>query len=519
MSLLLFLIFTSCKEELEEQTFTPERLFMPTGAVKSTGAVTAVKLSWKEALYVDTTKTSYTIEVATDTLFQSKVVYTTTSETASVTITDEHLNVRQRYYARVKTNATDKSAESKWVVSSRFAIPGEQIFTAIRTIDRAAAINWKATEGVTKLIITRAGGDQLVEIPLTAADVAANSKTVENLLPNTAYAVEIFAGTKSKGYQSFRTNAPLAGDLIDLRGVTNKATLLADTIPDIPNGSIIILKRGVTYTVNSSISIGKSLTFISGADLNEPSQATIFFTNNFNFEAGSVINKIEFKDVTMRSDNYASRYIFNTTNGATVSNFIIENCRAGIFRGLVRLNATTPTTIENFTITNSVLDSLAGYGVLTVDNAACKVNSIIIKNSTIYKAEKILTSKSNTANITLDNLTINEAVLGNNYFIDYNGVAVTNPVKITNTIFGIGKSSGGNRAVRGYRGTITFDVSNSYTTSDFALAAINPNPLPNTTAYDKTSFDLFQKPKEGDFTIKDAAFAGKATAGDLRWRK
>jgi hypothetical protein len=52
-----------------------------------------------------------------------------------------------------------------------------------------------------------------------------------------------------------------------------------------------------------------------------------------------------------------------------------------------------------------------------------------------------------------------------------------------------------------------------YTTSDWALA------LTGATAYSGAASDLFTNPASGDFSIKDASFAGKATAGDPRWRE
>jgi hypothetical protein len=127
------------------------------------------------------------------------------------------------------------------------------------------------------------------------------------------------------------------------------------------------------------------------------------------------------------------------------------------------------TTIDNFVINNSVLDSLSNYGVLTVDNAACKVNNISIKNSTIYKAEKVITSRQNSVSLVLENCTINEAPLGGdtNYLIDYSTSAtntVSGGIIIANCILGIAKSGViNNRIVKGIRTNAATQISVSNT--------------------------------------------------------
>jgi Domain of unknown function (DUF5123)/Domain of unknown function (DUF4957)/SusE outer membrane protein len=511
---------SACQEDKDED-LNLARMFMPTGAIQSVGSATTVKLSWQEALFADAQQANYTVEVATDTLFTTPVVLSVTTDTTGVTLTDEKLNVRQVYYARVKTNAMANTPESKWVVSSRFLIPGEQIFTRTRVIDRAAAFEWRETAGLTKIVLTPEAGTPL-EVPVTADDIAAKGKTVGNLTAATSYTAEVFAGTKSKGFLNFRTEAPLSGNLVDLRGITGKASALADTILDVPAGSTIILKRGETYNISAAIALNKAVTILSGPDLNDPSQATIFFTSNFNFAAGSVIDYIDFKEVNFRGNAYGSNYVFNTTGAATVGRISFESCRAEVFRGLARIQSGA-TTIDNFVVNNSVLDSLSNYGVLTVDNAACKVNNIAIKNSTIYKAEKVITSRQNSVSLVLENCTVNEAPLGGdtNYLIDYSTAAtntVSQGITITNCIMGIAKSGiANNRVVKGIRtnAATPISVTNTYKTSDYVS---NTNLIPSLISYNGTSFDLFQSPKAGDFKIKDTGFAGKSTAGDPRWR-
>ncbi|HPT12014.1 MAG TPA: DUF5123 domain-containing protein, partial [Bacteroidales bacterium] len=62
----------------------------------------------------------------------------------------------------------------------------------------------------------------------------------------------------------------------------------------------------------------------------------------------------------------------------------------------------------------------------------------------------------------------------------------------------------------------TLGVSGSYYTSDLATTATTLSSL--CTSYSGASTALWTAPLTGDFTFLDAAFAGKSTAGDPRWK-
>src|SRR5699024_12859982 len=104
-------------------------------------------------------------------------------------------------------------------------------------------------------------------------------------------------------------------------------------------------------------------------------------------------------------------------------------------KGMLRIKGGAGT-IDKYTIVNSVVDSINGYGLLTVDTPDWSVGDITIKNSTISKTQYILVSLSNTNSITIESSTVNEAPdkgrqmfrwrgdEGNNY--DINGVIIKN---------------------------------------------------------------------------------------------
>jgi hypothetical protein len=222
----------------------------------------------------------------------------------------------------------------------------------------------------------------------------------------------------------------------------------------------------------------------------------------------------------MRSDNYGSRYIFNTTNSATVGKMKFMNSKMEIFRGITRLQSGT-TTVNNYIIDNCVIDSISNYGILTVDNTTVKADNISITNSTIYRAERFVTSTKQTAgssSVTVSNCTFNEILTGSNILIDYGSFNVTGGINVSNCIFGVVKAGGTTqRDVRAGSST-TINGTNNYRTSDYVSAGAT-NDLPSVITYTKSSTQLWQDPLNGNFKIIDLAFPGKSSAGDLEWRQ
>ena len=161
--------------------------------------------------------------------------------------------------------------------------------------------------------------------------------------------------------------------------------------------------------------------------------------------------------------------------------------------------------------------------MVNVDGATPRIDNISIKNSTIYKAMRVVVSKNNSSSLLIENCTFNEAPMsGANYLINYNGKDITDGVKLYNCIMGGGwKDPAADPlvapVVKGiYVGSNTsIDVMGTYVTSDYLTSG---NQFPNLSSYNGTSAQLFADPANGNFTIRDLGFSGKATAGDPRWR-
>jgi len=513
-------IVSSCKKDAETET-GQSRMFSPS-AIKSSTTETSAKLTWEAPLFAGADSVKYNVEVSTDSTFQA-IRYTGTTDTAGIRISYPDLAIKETYYARIKAAETAGKPESKWTVSSSFRIPGAQIFSAVQAtdiVDNAVILRWQSRAGLTKIVLTPASGTS-ISVNLTADDVSGTHKLISGLTSGITYTAEIFKDALTQGTVTFKTKDPLAGTLIDLREITNRPSVLADTITDVPAGSTIILKRGFQYNIETAVSLDKSVKIISGSDLTVSNPATIYITGSINVTAGSTIDYIDFEDVYLRGDTYGSsagRYVMNVSNACTIGRLSFESCKVNILRGVIRFQSAASILVNKFILNNTIVDNVGGYGLLTLD--AGKVDDIVITNSTLYMVEKVVVTKTATNSINIEKCTINEAPLSGNYLIDFGGTSVgsVNGIAIKNVILGVGKAtSTGATVVRGIRTSATTNVivSGSYNTSDYTTSA---NVISGLNAYSGKSTDLFTDPVNGNFKIKDSAFAGVNTAGDPRWR-
>ena len=506
-------LMTACKKT---EDLGQSRLFRPVIEGQLSADSNTIVSAWQKIAGAK----SYVLQVSRDTF--RTIDATIKTDTNSVEI--KKLLFNQLYQLQVMAIAPDTVLNSRWsylgairTLSSILKVPAidDITFNSVRvrwTTKGAAVSSVKILKTADSSVVSQAN--------LSAADVTNEFRVVGGLQADTKYTIFLYSGTDVRGYVDFNTKAPFLGSVIDLTGITGRPSVLADTIPVIPSGSTILLKRGETYNIASAINLSKTMIIMSGPDLSTNAQAKIFFTNNFNFTAGATIDSIEFNDVFMYSDNYTSRYVFNITNNANVGKIKFMNSRVEIFRGILRLQSGT-TTVNNYIINNSIVDSISGFGVLTVGAATCRADNISFINSTFYKIEKVIVSVQNSTSVLLESCTFNEAPFGNSsYFIDYSTSPTNNVsggITVSNCIFGIGKTSAGALTIRGYRASAATAISsvNNFRTSDYLSGG---NDFPNITTSNRTAAQLFVDPKTGNFKIADATFNGRSTAGDPRWR-
>jgi hypothetical protein len=503
-------IYTSCKKDKD---LTAPRLFRPVAASALTADSNTIVASWQQIAGA----TAYKIEVSRDTFRTIDMSISMDSNTAII----KKLLFNQLYQLQVKAVAQDTTMDSKWsylgavkTLSSIFKFPGisdiTQSSVKARWITRGAP--------VTSIKVVKTADNSVVAtIPLSATDQTNEFMIIDGLDASTQYTMYLYSDNDERGYVSFATKAPFTGAIIDLTGITGRPGVLTDTLPKVPSGSTILLKRGETYTISSTTSLNKTLTISSVPDLTNPVQAKLYFTSNFNFAAGATIDYIEFNDLHMYSDNYGGRYVFNNGNNANIGKLLFTNSRIEIFRGMCRLQGGV-VNINEFVINNCIVDSIKDYSVLNI-NATSRIENVSMLNSTFYKVDAVIASASGGNSVTISDCTFNEAPLGNNknFYFSYGSNALTNGFNITNCIFGVGKISSGEPKVRDIlvgSGTV-IGLSNNYKTEDHITGG---DAFPVITAYNRKSVDIWQAPYSGDFKIADQSFPGRNSAGDPRWR-
>jgi hypothetical protein len=513
--LLLTVVIISCKKVTLER-FTPDRMFTPTSISITTADTTAV-ITWPASLFSAGSGVTYTLEISQDSTFKAAPALSSKVDSTAAVVTDDVLKDRTPYYVRVRANATATAAASdQWVVTTRpFSLVGVQIFHPVQSsdiIDIAAYLNWTTTQGVDKIVVTKANGDT-IQMPVSADENAAGQELVEGLTAGTTYTAEIFAGNKSKGILTFTTKAPVVGNnMVDLRGIADRPSVLFDTLSQISDGAIVLLKRGRTYTIPSAYTFDKSVSIRSGLGFGDP--AKLLLSNNF--DASGNIDSLNFSDLTIATDGNAA-YFMNVGHATVIGNVKVENCTTkGVFNNsFIRLK-TSGAEITNLLINNCIIDSFgigAKYAVLYASGSSkALIDNITIQNSTFYSIYYFIRQDGITGtSLNINNCTFNDMINNGGYFINYSG---TFPSKfnIMNTILG---STIDPTNANGIKASGNAVLSNTYMTSDCVFSA---NPITGANSYSGKARDLFADPANGNFKIKDNSFAGKSTAGDPRWR-
>lgn len=528
----IVLLAATCKEEDENTDVTLSRNF-GVSTVTTTSAETNVTLSWGAAPFASAGAT-YKISISEDPNNFSSPAYETTTQALSIVVTDDALGIRKNYYGRITTVGAGETTDSKAVQFGPFVITGEQFLSQVtndKVIDTSVRLDWKISSDLTRIVVTREG-QAPVEYILTDVEKAAGEKQIDGLSASTSYMVDIYAGTKNKGTIEFTTQAGLVGNIIDLRNISvaAKPAILTDTLPDIPSGSIVLLKRGSQYAIGSgaNFNFDKSVAIQSGLDFGTD-LASLRMSAAFNVVAGSIIDSIVFKDLNIKGGrpnraSYDSDYIMNANAAATIGKVRLENCNINILRGMIRGQAAAPgVKYGDYLVNNCRVDSIRDFAVAAANNGSSFAN-IRITNSTFYRLRKmIIHNVTGNNSVELDNVTIYEAPSGgalatSNYLMDFGSNNSAGGITIRNTIFGktwdetgAGTLSSGIRA-----GTSTnVNSTNSYATNDFVN---NSSPVPGLSTYNGPSTSLFLDPANFNFTIKDGNFAGKSSAGDPRWR-
>lgn len=431
MALLVSFGTVSCKDDKALEDFEPQRVFTPVN-VKVVNGETQATLTWNPSLFTQGKDATYTVEVAKDQAF-SAIEHTMVVNSAQAIITDEHVAIKQPYFARIKANPIGSSAASNWITSPEFRITGEQIFLPIQSAevkDKSVVLRWRQTAGLTKITLKTAAGST-TDYTITAAELTALEKTITGLTASTAYTAEIFAGNKSKGTTAFTTKEPSIFTTI----VTN-GTELEAAVANAANGDVIGLEPGV-YDISAAATVisAKHITIQSVSG--NPANTTVHYKE---FTLKGTGAGIKVSGITFDGAIGGASYFLNLTglnadaDPATFTSILVENCKVNSTAFcFMRANraAANAHKIESITIRNTVgsNNGSGSYHYFMIDKLEFK--KLDIQNSTFFNSARALISWATNMSmparpvITISNMTLNNFGFGgrNNIIFDANGNA------------------------------------------------------------------------------------------------
>jgi hypothetical protein len=533
MLVLIATTLNACKKS-EDQPDEPARLFKPS-EVKITAGETNAKLTWTVPIMATGKALKYNIDFSTDSTFAT-VKYTTTSDTAGVTVTEDNIPVRTKYYARVKAAATADQPESKYVRSSVFQLTGTQLFSAVRDNDvkeTNVTLRFTPTTGLTSIVLTPATGSAITST-LNATDATAGLKLISGLTAGVLYSAELFADTKSKGLVTFTTLLPTNYTLR-----LNPGDDLATAIANAADGATIGLSPGTYNLATTSFITRKTITLKSTSG--NPSDTKVNY-KEIDLEgtgAGITLSGIEF-DGTAGASLYFLNFIGSqAANGsaATFTNVVVDNCivhgsTTAFLRG-DRGTAARDFKITNITVNNSVvyemgLNGSSAYYTLHVNKM--QFNTIVVSKSTFYNAGPGLVSASTTytgdvvPSVAITNSTFN-GFGGNAKYALLDASA--NPIRFTiqNSILANTPKSGtvNAAAIRATGAGSTLAISNSnYFNLSSALTGGTALTFGTATLTSNQTLNLGWTATTTDFTLPAASALRTAgnnggAIGDPRW--
>jgi len=513
----------SCKKE-KVGSNELVRMFMP-GDISVTSGDTIATLSWKASLYTTGQNISYTLEISKDSLFQGAPDLSQVTNSTQVNVTDRQLLVKQKYYARLKANAIGNSEESKWVYSNGVTpLKGAQIFLPLldgELTESKVTLRWNVTTGVSKITLTTSSGAK-TEVAVDATESAAGKKTITGLSPKTTYTAAIFVAAAEKGNYTFTTFADMpTGSNVVMVGATDN---LASMIASVTSGTTFVLLQGTKYTTDAVIVIPNNVSFTIWGQ-SGPNRPILAF-NGFTLPATAGSIRFENLDITgyQNADPAGTKrnYIFNQSTASATAEISFENC---IIRNLVntplRLQSSNAITIDKVTVNKCIIYDIgvsggAGtYAFINTNVATGKFNNIYLTNNTFYNIGYglLLHNAAPSVTVQIDNNTFYNVTGDARYMIDYNAQLVTTFTFANNVVGKTLSTAGTARGIRS--GTAPSLGNNTYKTTDAAFSA---NPFSGILDYGKLSADLWTDPANGNFLYKDAAFVGRSTSGDPRWR-
>ncbi|WP_435133569.1 DUF4957 domain-containing protein [Formosa sp. A9] len=531
LSCLAMVLCYACSND-DDQTYDRTRLFGPVlnedlYAIDNTVIVDIAK--FKDAV-------NYTVEVSRDSF--ATIEYTIKTDTSFVVVdkatVGEDLFWNMLYQVRAQAHADDATFDSK---VSDFGSVRTQRFPSILNdpasydvTDTQARVTWSLIGAPVTGIQVFAADDFRLENPLyserpvTAEEQEAGEAIVEGLDPETEYQIAIYSDTTLRGWVNYTTKVadidPTSPGVIDIREDENPDAVI-NALSAAPDNAIILVKRGVVYNAPST-AIDKSVTIQAAYGFGEE-KAKLIFDGNFDVADGANVGHLRFVGLELRGTDWGGKYVMNMSKEASLGEMSFEDCYITNFRGVLR-QKDNANTINNYIINNCVIDSINGYGLVSVDNNAAKLNNFSITNSSVNHTIYFVVSKNNFETLNIRDCSIANTPETGRQLLRFREAGqnnVTNGISIVNSVFGHSwdQTGEGNYGIKGIEGLedTNFELLNNYSTKNFSFTG---NEIPGfpVANYANEQTDLWVDLDTNDFHYKDKGFRGRYDAGDTNFR-
>ena len=526
IGLFALLLVGACKDQIDPVVSELEfsRAFIPVGLVAQISDVTTVTLNWSAATNVD----HYVLEIYEGTSAAPgslvNAVDIPSSDATQLSYTYVLPAGDTQFFAKLKSVSSKEGVEdSKWTYAE-FKSGPENLFTGYEsemTGLNSCIVRWKPGSVATALLFV--AGTNETSYPISSAELDAGEKTLTGV-PNGNYEIKLMNTSFSRG----STHLVIEGDALLASGGDLNAALDALT-----SGSVLLLANGGKYTLSEPDTVTASIKIRGVYPDDRPIICLATGGGNHMFDIGTGMthsDSLVFENVDISSyydDGGVTRHrgvIDQEASAFTIGAIKFNNCiirNSG--RSAIRLRGYTGgQVINNVEFNNCIMYDFAfdsHYGVL---NGAATGNFINIKfsNTTVYNIRGGIINYGNGAgclSVVVDNCTFNAVTMDAStarYFIDFGTTSnlSNGTMTISDCIFG--QTSAIANGVRNNQMVLT--VTGSYYTADFVN--VSGSIVTSMTSYAGASTALWTNPAGGDFTFLDTNFAGKATAGDPRWR-
>lgn len=461
--------------------------------------------------------------------------------------TFDNLDWDERYRVQIKAVGATKESRVYTTEYSTLTYP-TKLRTVNNIIDTAARIEWNEGDDVDiaylDVFVRNADGtvtpyrrevEEDEEQPeyyytVTPKDLGASYSEVYGLQPETDFRVIAYnADGEYRGRRDFQTQAAEVFEnpdlVVDLRG-EDTDILESSLFESLPEGAILLLKGGTSYTTTGTPKITKNFTMRTGMSLS--GKATVM---SGGFAAAGDVNDIRLENIKYtclptddKTSNFGGRYFFNNSDVYHIGNLTFEDVEVVAMRGFIRTRKDNQR-IDNVVFNNCILDSIGGYKLIHLDTNNTSIGTVSITNSTLSHIEGVIRannrSNTNIDIVNIDNCTFAYAGNGELFLFKKDGCCEGLSFSMTNCVIG-GNFPGKKAKGATFNASATAAFSNIFVASDFVWDANADtgevvNPLGDYKTMKEGLNDIWVDPTNGDYTFKTATLEC-AEAGDPRWR-